>query len=190
MTGIRKISAVIAAAFLLFAITACGSNDDGGDGVASLGSDDSSDSSSSDTSDKDMEEQALEFAACMRENGVDMPDPEFGEDGGMKFQAGKKLDVNGEAMERAMEACEDKQPDFGGNLSEEDKAEMQDRALDFAECMRGEGIDMPDPDFSGGGVMSRLPEGIDPEDPTFQKAQEKCQDEVGMGGFGTTREVG
>ena len=30
-----------------------------------------------------MREQALEFSKCMREHGVDMPDPQFSEDGGM-----------------------------------------------------------------------------------------------------------
>jgi hypothetical protein len=44
--------------------------------------------------------------------------------------------------------------------------------------MRDEGIDMPDPDFSGGGGLFRMGgpgSGIDPDDPDFRAAQETCQ---------------
>ena len=56
---------------------------------------------------------------------------------------------------------------------------MQETMLEFAECMREHGVDMPDPDFSGGGGVFRAGgpgSGIDPGSDTFQKAQEACQD--------------
>ena len=34
-----------------------------------------------------MQEQALEFSKCMREHGIDMPDPQFSEDGGVTINA-------------------------------------------------------------------------------------------------------
>ena len=34
-----------------------------------------------------MREQALEFSKCMREHGIDMPDPQFSEDGGVTINA-------------------------------------------------------------------------------------------------------
>lgn len=176
--------ALCVAAMLLFTATACGSEDDGTDGVASLDDGAAGDDGGDDGGDeKSAEEQALEFAQCMRDNGVDMPDPEVDEDGRLQFRAG---DGEGEmpdpaTLEKAQEACEDLQPDFGGQLSPEDESEMQDRLLDFAECMRDNGIDMPDPEFDDGMVRFGPPEGVDPEDPTFREAQETCMDEVGMG---------
>ena len=64
-------------------------------------------------------------------------------------------------------------------LSEEERQEMQETMLEFAACMREHGVDMPDPDFSGGGARMQFRAGaggVDPESPTFQKAQEACQD--------------
>ena len=55
--------------------------------------------------------------------------------------------------------------------------------------MRYHGIDMPDPDFSGGGAFQIGGEGVDPEDSGFQAADEECRpilDDIfpGRGGAG------
>jgi hypothetical protein len=58
--------------------------------------------------------------------------------------------------------------------------------LAYAQCMRDNGIDMPDPDFSGGrggGLFSAL-RGVDPSSPTFQTAMEACQPILADAGFG------
>ncbi|MEN8042008.1 MAG: hypothetical protein ABFR95_10950 [Actinomycetota bacterium] len=64
----------------------------------------------------EIEDQLLEFAACMRDNGYDMPDPDLsftpgegggeedGEGGGGRF--GGALDPEDPAFQQAMEACE------------------------------------------------------------------------------------
>jgi len=64
--------------------------------------------------------------------------------------------------------------------------EMQDQALAFAECMREQGIDMPDPVFGEGGRVTQAiggPDGggIDLSDEEFQEAQEACGQEGGLG---------
>jgi hypothetical protein len=41
--------------------------------------------------------------------------------------------------------------------------------------MRDHGIDMPDPDFSGGGAFQIGGEGVDPAAPDFQAADEECR---------------
>ncbi|MCZ6456614.1 MAG: hypothetical protein O6650_05120, partial [Actinobacteria bacterium] len=69
-----------------------------------------------------------------------------------------------------------------------DQSEFQDSFLEFAVCMRDQGIDMPDPDFSGGfgpgeGGGRGLFGDIDPQDPAFQEAAEECQG-IFEGGFG------
>ena len=109
-------------------VAACGASGDDDPGVATLGdSGDSSDEESDGadpTSEEDLEEQALEFAQCMRDNGVpDFPDPQVNGDGGMIMGGpGGAGDFDQEAVEKAMEACEDLRPQGGGNFSEEDRA--------------------------------------------------------------------
>ena len=170
-------------------LAACGASGDDDPGVATLGaSGDSSGDDSGDESDgadpaaseEDLEAQALEFAQCMRDNGVpDFPDPQVNGDGGMIMGGpGGEGDFDQEAAEKAMEACEDQRPQGGGNFSEEDQQEMQDAALAHAQCMRENGVpDFPDPEFSGDGARISL-EGIDPESPAFQQAEEACEDEM------------
>jgi hypothetical protein len=169
-------------------VAACGANGDDDDpGVATL--DDSGDSSDEESdgadnadntaSEDDIEEQMLEFAQCMRDNGVpDFKDPQVDGDGGiiMGGPGGGNEALDMEAVEKAMEECEDLRPQGGGNFSEEDRQEMQDAALEHAQCMRDNGVpDFPDPEFSDGGARIDL-NGIDPESSVFQEAQEACED--------------
>jgi hypothetical protein len=119
-------------------------------------------------------EAALEFAECMRKQGVDMPDPQPG--GGLVLRAGPETGNDPETVERAQEACrkhlEDVRPP---ELSEEDQREFREQALKHARCMREHGIDIPDPTFGDGNrVQQRLPEGIEPGDPRLREAQEAC----------------
>jgi hypothetical protein len=165
-------------------VAACGSEGDDDPGVATLddsgdSSDEESDGADTTANEGDIEEQMLEFAQCMRDNGVpDFPDPQVNGDGGiiMGGPGGDgNADLDREAVEKAMEACEDLQPQGGGNFSEEDRQEMQDAALEHAQCMRENGVpDFPDPTFNGDGAMIEL-DGIDPESPAFKEAQEACE---------------
>jgi hypothetical protein len=116
----------------------------------------------------------LDFARCMRENGVDMPDPQF--DGGRVTmrQDGKTNPETARAAEKACAKYRDavKPPE----MSDEQKEEFKKRALENARCMREHGIDMPDPQFDeNGGAQMRLGRGIDPESAKFKKAQEACR---------------
>jgi hypothetical protein len=56
--------------------------------------------------------QALAFAQCMRDHGIDMPDPEFGEDGRVEIRANAPDDPrHDDDFEAAQEECnEDKGP--------------------------------------------------------------------------------
>ncbi|MGY0539564.1 hypothetical protein ACW14X_18780 [Nocardioides sp. YJ-D4] len=179
----RRMTVAIGAALSAITLAACGGGADDG-GVATLSDKDAGSSASPSANAEDVEQQWLDFAACMRENGVDMPDPEFTEDGGVRIQGqgGKGAMPDPEVRDKAMKACEDKRPEggIGGPRDPEEVQEMQDRVLEFAACMRENGVNVPDPDFSGGGVMMRMPEGIDPEDPKVQAAEKKCAEESGM----------
>jgi hypothetical protein len=63
----------------------------------------------------EIEDQLLEFAACIRDNGYDMPDPDFG-DSGTPGQGGGPfgaIDRDDPAFQAAAEACEDTLPGAG-----------------------------------------------------------------------------
>lgn len=165
-------------------VAACGSDGDDDPGVATLddsgdSSDEESDGTDTTANEGDIEAQMLEFAQCMRDNGVpDFPDPQVNGDGGIIMggpEGDGNADLDREAVEKAMEACEDLQPQGGGNFSEEERQQMQDDALEHAQCMRENGVpDFPDPKFTGDGAMIDL-DGIDPESPAFKEAQEACE---------------
>ncbi len=91
-------------------------------------------------------EQAVRFAACMRDNGVrDFPDPEAS--GAFTIDAianGSSLDTNSGAFKQAISACKDMEPP--GFTGAKRSAEQQKAALEFAQCIRDNGVkDFPDP---------------------------------------------
>jgi hypothetical protein len=187
----RKLGFVATAGVLLVAVAlvlaGCGGNGDS-DGVASLTdttAQASGDTGSRGASEEEREQAQLEYAQCMREHGVDFPDPVNG-----RFEF-KGTPGDQAKMEEAQEACRDILEDVAPPpLTEEQKAELQQAALDFAKCMREHGIDYPDPQFQDGGVLQRMPEGAE-DDPKFEEAQKACQpilDAVQPDGPSTERE--
>jgi hypothetical protein len=154
---------------LSLALTACGGSGDS-DGVASLG-DGSGTNGSTTTAEQDPEQAALAFAKCMREQGVDMPDP--GANGELHLQVGPGDEAK---VSKAQKKCAPLLENARPRLSEEQQSVMQDALLAFAKCMREHGVDMPDPQFGEGGkVMQRAGRGVNPDDPKFQEAQEACE---------------
>ncbi|GMQ85007.1 MAG: hypothetical protein BMS9Abin07_0572 [Acidimicrobiia bacterium] len=176
----KPLIAVVAFAVVL---AACGGS--GGDGVASLESGSNGEAETVDgeggavASD---EEIILAFAACMRENGVeDFQDPDFNADGSLNFGGrGLASDVDPDTMRAAFEACQGELEGIAFGPGAIDFTEIQDRLLEFAVCMRENGFDMPDPDFSnfgrGGSGGPFGDDVIDQNDPTFQSALEACED--------------
>jgi hypothetical protein len=87
------------------------------------------------------EDYQLAFAKCMREHGIDMPDPSG--DGSVKVPAIEDM----AAFTEASDACQEKlgQPpaaEGGPTKSDEERlAEM----VKAAECFREHGIEVPDP---------------------------------------------
>jgi hypothetical protein len=118
----------------------------------------------------------LEFAQCMREHGVDMPDPQVDSKGRVRVQIGSK-DTPRATMEAAQKACGDKMPKMGGDDGTPDPA-FQEYGLKLAKCMREHGIEkFPDP--TDGGIQITPDMGIDPDDPAFQQAQSDCEQQIG-----------
>ena len=117
----------------------------------------------------------VRYAECMRENGVpDFPDPAGGR---LTIRAGEGgLNPDSPEFQAAREACRDLAPQGRDGGAGGGGGELQAQALEFAQCMRENGVpDFPDPQFSGGGVRMRLPRGVDEDSPQFQAAQQACQ---------------
>ena len=59
--------------------------------------------------------------------------------------------------------------------------ELEDELLEFAVCMRDNGVEMDDPDFTnpgdgdGGVVIDPFGGSFNPNDPAFQEAFEACE---------------
>ncbi|GAA2858774.1 hypothetical protein GCM10010517_17230 [Streptosporangium fragile] len=155
-----------AAVVSLAALTACGQPQTSE--VVSAGGAVPSAASSQESS----EEDGLKFAQCMREHGIDMADPEPG--GGGSVMIRRKADA--ERLEEAGKACGKYSP-FGPESTYSNDPEIQDAFLALARCMRGHGVDMPDPDFSGGSVRFSG-NGVDPDSPKTEKALEACRDHL------------
>jgi hypothetical protein len=139
------------------------------------------------TKELDGQEAILAFVACLRDNGIDLPDPQFGAAGpfGGDPDALANVDfMSGEFLD-AMEACQGFLDSLQPDLDPEQQAEQNEQLLRFAECMRREGIDFPDPDPIRGLTIGSLrgEDGgmaIDPFSPEFQAASGVCSAEVDL----------
>ncbi len=200
-----KRSFTLLAALVLVMAGCGGGNSD--PGVASLQDDQQTTTTAADgASEADAEQAMLDFAECMREHGVDMADPTFDSNGpggfGLNFggvpggpgAADGEADGNFdfEAMSEARDACSQYLEGITRTFDAPDQTATQDTMYQYAQCMRDNGYDMPDPTFSdpqsdgdgGGGGRGGFFGEIDPNDPAFQTAQEACQDILGGFGFG------
>ncbi|MEO3750679.1 hypothetical protein [Streptomyces sp. B6B3] len=156
----RKIRLVVPVALLVVSLTACG-GDGGEDSAAGTGAEGGGDSQIS-------VEDTLPWYDCMRENGVDVPDPD-------PDMPGIRLPEGGEddpEVQAAVEACQEHMPGGGPGAQEVD-AEGLESLRAFTACMRENGVDMADPDSTG--ALS-MPEGVDPNGPEFQDAIGECQE--------------
>jgi hypothetical protein len=97
-----------------------------------------------------LDEQAVRFAQCMRDNGVtNFPDPDAS--GALTIDQianGSHLDTSSAAFTRAFSACKNLEPSgFTGSAR---TPAQQKAALQFAQCIRDNGVtDFPDPDVTG-----------------------------------------
>ena len=124
-----------------------------------------------------VERAELAFARCMRENGVDVPDPQVGRGGGQVALRLEK-DQDAAAFQRGHRACRRHLEGVIKEPSEAEKTRFRDAAVKFAECMRRNGVDLPDPGSDGGAVMVEPGPGAGPssETPRFRRAEERCRD--------------
>ena len=135
------------------------------------------------------EELALAFADCMRDEGIDFPDPTVAADGSVSLipaggAANLGFDPGSPEFENATDVCG---PLIQGAsflpTNDQDITEIEDNLLLFAECLRDLGFDVADPDLSGGfNPASIFGENFDPTDPANADAIAECQSVFGAGG--------
>ncbi|GIH61933.1 hypothetical protein [Microbispora siamensis] len=154
---------------LALALTGCGAAP-ADDGIASAGgatSGTTSGATARPSATVDRQEAQLKFAQCMREHGVDMPDPD--PDGRVRI-IGKKGDEA--TMQKAMQACQHFMKDAVGDKLGGDDPQARDRMLKFAQCMREHGVDMPDPE-PGKGLQVKIKPG---QEKAMEEAQKACEE--------------
>ncbi len=145
-------------------VTACGS----ADSTAATNA-----SSSSNASNADRDAQRIRLQQCLRKEGVDVPEPGSGGGGrgGLRGLTGSARDE----LQKALEGpCKSLATNAFGNLSEADRQEFQDRFQKFRQCMKDNGVDLPDRQAGGGPPAGGAR--IDRDDPDFQKAAKACED--------------
>ncbi len=177
MTARGWASAALAALALTLALAACGGEGDKAQ-VASLGgATTTTDDEATSSEDADPEDALLAYARCMREHGVDVPDPQTDGSGRAEFRLVRPRGSE-ERFQEAQEACgehlENVRP---RNLEPEQEQDVRDAMLAFAKCMREHGVEMPDPEFGEGGRGTvRMRGNVNPDDPKFREAEEACRD--------------
>ena len=158
---------------LTLALTACGGGGDDRERVASL------DGRGRQASGAPTDERKamLAFARCMREHGVELPDPQAGEGGAViRPGAGPSSADAGEFQEAEKQCRKHLENVRPPELSEEQEEAMREASLKHARCMRAHGIDIPDPTFGEEGGIARIPlDRVDFDDPDFQAAQKACE---------------
>jgi hypothetical protein len=91
-------------------------------------------------------EQAVNFAQCMRNNGVrEFPDPDASGTFTIETIANAtSIDTNSSTFQQAITTCKDLEP--AGFTGAKRTPEQQQAALKFAQCIRDNGVkDFPDP---------------------------------------------
>ena len=165
----RTFGAVAALAALV--LTACGGGAEGG-GVASAGGEENPGvaEDADETEPLDEDAQALVFAGCMRDNGVDMPDPGPGQQGLVDAFESVSGSYDRATLQQALAACQDLIPQYAQAHPQGD-----DWMLALAECLREQGLDVSDNPFQDAHSGA-----IDVSE--FAAAMEICRDVVTGGG--------
>ena len=164
------------------------------------------DSSSTDKS-SNPQTAFADYAKCMRGEGVDMPDPQVvklgGSTNGQQTQTinadsatagtgpsagvtggGPNINPNSDEFKAADKKCKPILDSAVGQIKIDPavQAEQRKQMLAFAKCMRGQGLDFPDPTFQDGGVSIQVSSGsasngsngIAPDSAAFQAANKVC----------------
>jgi len=133
-----------------------------------------------------------EAKACLKEKGVEMPEFKGGEGGRPPMGEGGEPPEGGppgeggqggegfEKMQKAFQECGVEMGEFKGGPSggapDMNSAAFRKQIKEYAACVRENGYELAEPDFSGEGPVFAKSES---ESAAFKKASAKCQDLLG-----------
>ncbi|GAA4225704.1 hypothetical protein FHR32_002274 [Streptosporangium album] len=109
----------------------------------------------------------LKFAQCMRENGVDMADPNGS--GQIRVQAQKGEEAK---MEKAMKECQHFMEDAVGDKGAANDPKRRDEMVKYVQCLRENGIAIDDPDPNGR-LRLKMSDGSEQK---MKAAEEACKE--------------
>ena len=147
--GVRAVACTL----LVGALVACGGSGSSSSKVASLDSTGGGAANATTTtlSKKAQQDAILSYAACMRQNGVDMKDPTFDADGNVAAGGGgfrtQGIDPRSTTFQTAQKACGSiiQGIDFGpGRRRNFDPTKLQAAFNDFTSCLRDNGVQVND----------------------------------------------
>jgi len=156
-------------------------------------------STTSTTSQAARETAFLSYAQCMRAHGIPVSDPTVGANGIVRlprpsfFGAGQSPTAAQLAqLQQARSACQGDLKGITFGFNPASNPQFQAALLKYAQCMRANGYNMPDPTFTTPTTTSpptpgtfRGPFGaINRSDPAFQKANTACRSILQAAGFG------
>jgi hypothetical protein len=148
--------------------------------AAGCGGGGSKEGSGADTPD---DAEQLAFARCMREAGIDFPDPKPSSGGARPEAISIPRSISPKRFLRIEQDCRRSSGIRMKSPSAAEQARFRDDALKFARCMRAHGVDLPDPQMSpdGGGIVihkknSASGGGSGPaaDSPAFRRAEAAC----------------
>lgn len=173
LSGRRPLAAGLLAVALALAVSACGSSSSSSSGTGLA--------SATGTAGSTQVQARLNLAKCFRAHGLNVPDPSTS--GGAAGAGGifrTLRNYPAAQVTAARQACQQyfAQAFPRANVSPAQRAQFQQQAVKFAECMRSHGINIPDPTVgTGGGFggLGRTLRSVDRNSPAFKTAIAACQ---------------
>jgi hypothetical protein len=117
----------------------------------------------------------VKLAQCLRDNGVDLPD-NIGNGGAPPANLDRE-----KIQELLQNECADVAEGAFGDVSGGDQEAFRDAFAVYSQCMRDNGVDLPDIGSGGAGADLPDPGSIDRDAPSFKKAQSACADKLPQG---------
>ncbi len=133
----------------------------------------------------DVETAWIAFAQCLRENGLEVKDPVVNSKGLVqKPELVEGAEVSKKESGEAYKVCGELIAGVTVEKDKVDQTEYVDRLVELARCLRGQGIDVDDPDVTaeklGLDLGTKLKK--DWDSPAMQKARDACDVEAAFGG--------
>jgi hypothetical protein len=161
--SLALLGALVFGALGAYGMSGCGGKDSSSGGVATGNGSSAPKPSATASAAADL----TKFAECMRDNGVDLPDPDPNTG---RIDIRRLRGNNDPKFQHAMEQCRSLLVGAAGG-QQLTPAEIE-QLRQFAKCMRDNGVDLPDPD-PGGGLFTAMGK-LDRNSPIFQKAMQSC----------------